>query len=259
MRTPPDPHIQHVRALWRSYNPAFPAREKLPPPQFTAGAPDYFSPGPYYYFVFNCCDCCYDYMHPTLHKVLGYAPEAFTLEHFFDILHPDDAPLLLRKETAAYHFLFRQLSHEKRKCYLVSYQFRLRSAEGIYKNMLYQSVALDVSEDGKIRYLLGIHADISHLSALPDHRISFIGLHGEPSFLSVPLASPPEQFADLRLSDREKGIIRLLAEGMASKQVAAQLGISVHTVNTHRCNLLRKLRCKNTLELTALALRQGWI
>ena len=54
-------------------------------------------------------------------------------------------------------------------------------------------------------------------------------------------------------------IVRLLAKGMASKQIAATLYISKHTVDTHRRNLLKKTNTKNTLELTAACIREGVI
>jgi len=62
---------------------------------------------------------------------------------------------------------------------------------------------------------------------------------------------------NLNLSEREIEIVRLLAEGLASKQIGAELNISKHTVDTHRRNLLRKTDCKNTLELAIKCVRAG--
>lgn len=61
------------------------------------------------------------------------------------------------------------------------------------------------------------------------------------------------------ISPREIEIVQLLAKGFASKQIAATLYISKHTVDTHRRNLLRKTNTKNTLELTVACLRAGLI
>ena len=57
------------------------------------------------------------------------------------------------------------------------------------------------------------------------------------------------------LTEREKEIVRLLEKGMASKEIADALGNSVNTVNAHRSNMMRKLGCKNTLELVSYVLR----
>lgn len=51
------------------------------------------------------------------------------------------------------------------------------------------------------------------------------------------------------LSLREREIVRLLAKGLSSKKIAYKLGISVHTVDTHRRNMLRKTGSTNTAQL----------
>ena len=61
------------------------------------------------------------------------------------------------------------------------------------------------------------------------------------------------------ISPRELEIVQLLAKGFASKQIAATLYISKHTVDTHRRNLLKKTNTKNTLELTVACIRAGVI
>ena len=59
------------------------------------------------------------------------------------------------------------------------------------------------------------------------------------------------------LSDRELQLIRHLAEGYSSKQVAEFLGITPHTVDTHRRNLIRKTGSRNTMELVVRCVRWG--
>jgi DNA-binding NarL/FixJ family response regulator len=63
----------------------------------------------------------------------------------------------------------------------------------------------------------------------------------------------------VRLSPRELEVLQLVAEGGASKEVAAELGISVKTVEKHRHNLMQKLRLYNTAGLTRYAIAQGII
>lgn len=61
------------------------------------------------------------------------------------------------------------------------------------------------------------------------------------------------------LSNRELEVIKLLAEGMNSKEIAQVLFISEHTVRTHRRNILHKVQVKNTTELVRLAIEKGLI
>lgn len=61
------------------------------------------------------------------------------------------------------------------------------------------------------------------------------------------------------LTGREREILQLLAEGQTSKDVASLLGLSPHTVETHRGNILQKLNLHSTAELILYAVRKGVI
>ena len=61
------------------------------------------------------------------------------------------------------------------------------------------------------------------------------------------------------LSPRETQVLVRIAEGLASKQIAAQLQVSHRTVETHRTNLMRKLGIRKASELVRLAIREGLI
>jgi len=62
---------------------------------------------------------------------------------------------------------------------------------------------------------------------------------------------------DVPLTDREKTILRLLAEGNSNKHVARELDISVRTVETHRRNIKRKLNVKTSAGLVKYAIENG--
>jgi len=58
------------------------------------------------------------------------------------------------------------------------------------------------------------------------------------------------------LTEREKRVLQLLAEGKTNKDVATSLSIGVSTVETHRLNLMKKLDLHNTAELVLYAVRK---
>ncbi|MDR2971524.1 MAG: response regulator transcription factor [Bacteroidales bacterium] len=60
-------------------------------------------------------------------------------------------------------------------------------------------------------------------------------------------------------TEREKEIILLCSEGLLYKEVADRLGISFHTVNTHKKNIFHKLGINNTMEMVQYALKNGII
>jgi two-component system, NarL family, response regulator NreC len=61
------------------------------------------------------------------------------------------------------------------------------------------------------------------------------------------------------LTDREKEVLQLLAEGRSNKEVATVLDLSLSTVETHRANLMQKLNLHNTAEVVLYAVRKGII
>lgn len=69
--------------------------------------------------------------------------------------------------------------------------------------------------------------------------------------------SAPEEPTHLTSSEIE--IVRLIAGGLTTKEIASQKNISFHTVNTHRKNIFRKMGVSNASELIMHAIRAGWI
>jgi DNA-binding NarL/FixJ family response regulator len=61
------------------------------------------------------------------------------------------------------------------------------------------------------------------------------------------------------LTDREKEVLQLLAEGRSNKEVAQLLDVGLSTVETHRANLMQKLGLHNTAEIVLYAVRKGII
>lgn len=64
---------------------------------------------------------------------------------------------------------------------------------------------------------------------------------------------------NIHLTSSEIEIVRLIAGGMTTKEIAEKKNISFHTVNTHRKNIFRKLSVSNTSELIIYAIKSGWI
>jgi DNA-binding NarL/FixJ family response regulator len=67
----------------------------------------------------------------------------------------------------------------------------------------------------------------------------------------------PEEPTHLTSSEIE--IVRLIADGLTTKEIANQKNISFHTVNTHRKNIFRKMGVSNASELIIHAIKSGWI
>lgn len=60
-------------------------------------------------------------------------------------------------------------------------------------------------------------------------------------------------------SPREMEVLRLVARGYANREIAAELGISVKTVDAHKANGMSKLGMSSRIELVRFAILQGWL
>jgi DNA-binding NarL/FixJ family response regulator len=61
------------------------------------------------------------------------------------------------------------------------------------------------------------------------------------------------------LTPREKQVLIMIAKGRSSKEIAAELGISDRTVQTHTGNLLAKLHVTSRTQAALIAVRQGLV
>lgn len=92
-------------------------------------------------------------------------------------------------------------------------------------------------------------------------RVASGGLHFPASMSDALLApgenEPKEGSQTSALTIREREVLALLAGGSSNKGIAAKLGISVRTAETHRENLARKLKIPTVAGLTKYAIKQG--
>jgi DNA-binding NarL/FixJ family response regulator len=72
-------------------------------------------------------------------------------------------------------------------------------------------------------------------------------------------ASRGETTPEDPLTPRELEVVKLIAEGLTSDEIAPQLFISKKTVDRHRANVLEKLGMRNRVELTRYAIRRGLV
>jgi DNA-binding NarL/FixJ family response regulator len=62
-----------------------------------------------------------------------------------------------------------------------------------------------------------------------------------------------------QLTDREREVFKLVAEGYTTREIASMLVVSAKTVEGHKTNLMAKLGIRNRIELVKYALRRGII
>jgi DNA-binding NarL/FixJ family response regulator len=99
---------------------------------------------------------------------------------------------------------------------------------------------------------------VSAIEALLQHKPFFTANVSDvllAGFLDPDKAADAQDAAAGRLTARETEIVQLLAEAKTSKEAAVRLGVSAHTVEAHRANIMRKLNLHSIAELVRYAVR----
>ncbi len=215
-----------------------------------------FQPGTNYYYVFNIFHAELDFVSSGVTDVLGYRHEEMNILFFLNILHPDDKPYFLQFEQRITEF-FRALPFDKIQKYKMQYDFRMRAKDGRYVRLLHQAVQIDYDESNYYR-TLSLDTDITHIKPEGSPNFSIIGLDGEPSYYNIRDTAAFTKSYDL-FTIREREILKCIVENKSSKQIAKDLFISLHTVSTHRKNILNKANCKSPIALVSKAICEGWV
>lgn len=259
-RLPNDPFAELMR-LWQSqpYS-AQPVPADLGP---LAQEDAVFAPmlhlGPCLTWVLDVRTGRYCFVSNSVSRLLGYPASAFTeggISFLQEIIHPADAPHAWRLTKRIWDSIL-ALQPGKRKGYQFNRHYRVLKADRSYVRLLEQSTVLHTDSQGNITHVLGVCTDISGCMGSPAPVTAAVPTGDEPRRRG-PAADDPLSFPG-QLSKREKEVVRLIADGYSSKQIADKLFISLNTVNTHRKKIIEKTHSKNAGGLVQFAILHNLI
>ncbi|MDR2057091.1 MAG: helix-turn-helix transcriptional regulator [Dysgonamonadaceae bacterium] len=190
-------------------------------------------------------------------QILGYDPQII---HSPEIasgyletrIHPDDLIVLETMQSKLLDFI-QSLPIDERKDYKHIYECRVRNVESNYVRFIFQQQILELDKEGNPWLLFGL-LDISPDTSSMEH-IKLRVINYKTGKI-VPFAII-EQENDIKLSKREKEILKLVSKGMLSKEISNKLFLSIHTVNKHRQNIMQKMNTNNVLEAIDYARKLG--
>ncbi len=252
---------QKVMRLWQN-QPYAPDQEENGFEQILRANPmlrQVLHAGPCVTYVLDVRTQEYVFMSGNVRKLWGYTPEMFTdggLPFTKSLLHPDDSVRLWQLLRQVWDHLL-ALPTSRREDYQYNCEYRLRKANGTYVRLLEQNTILQTDRKGNITHLLSVCTDISNWKKGDVLTATIVAPDDEDCLICTSLDEHlrPQEL----LSTREKEVLKLISEGYSSKLIACELGISFHTVNTHRSNIIQKTSTSNTGELVQFAIRAGLI
>jgi len=176
-------------------------------------------------------------------------------EFFFRIMKPDHLPFVLETVTRSFTFLDGAPPAE-RKDYRLSFDFTIEPPGKKAVRLVQQVVVLELDRRGGV-WLVLIANDLAP-SGDPDAAPARRLLNAKTGETRLFTADAKDS-AEADLSRRELEILGLVASGMASREIADRLFISVNTVNNHRQHILEKLDSRSSAEAVRYAMSLGLI
>ncbi len=191
----------------------------------------------------NIEDCSYCYF-GGLADVLGITPEerkpinpSLYEDFVFSRADADDLAHRHAHELVFIHDM-QQMQPEQRNDYFLSDYLRIRNRQGGWIWVEHRMFPLASLADGSFWLCMCVYTicrDEGKKPKIVNTRT------GEVRILTN------EDYATL-LSPREREVLKLIADGLLSKEIAVRLSISINTVNRHRQNILQKLQVDNAIE-----------
>lgn len=215
------------------------------------------STGPFSYYIIDFYDMSISHISDSLYEMHDFDPTKTTFNDILGAIHPDDIGFVIKAEEFLANYFSEKVGRDKLMSYKISYSHRARLKNGEYALFNHQALMLTLDEKGGYGKSLNIHTRIDHLSNISNYKISLIGLHGEPSYLNLSIDGNVE--IPTSFTRREVEIIKNIAEGLSSAEIADKLFIAESTVKKHRKNILAKADCKNTIQLVKTCILQGLI
>jgi DNA-binding CsgD family transcriptional regulator len=205
-----------------------------------------------FFFVGDILRMKINYTSSRCIEMIGIQPDELTPYHFRESVHPDDA----QRQGSGTTQLFKianELFMAKKGSGLLSTNLRMRNSIGHYSDILFQCYLFYSDSPIRTVHILQIHTDIEYFKKSRNNIHYYVG-----SDLSY-FRYPDEELLRLGnpLSDREFEIVKLIEKGLNSEKIAEKLFLSIHTINTHRSNIVNKTGYNTIAELIIDFQKQG--
>lgn len=216
-----------------------------------------FNNGPCVTWILDMRTLRFSFISKNVKEILGYDNGFFKekgLAFFSQLVHPDDAaPTWIQVKKKWECLLALPPAQRKEQKFNISY--RIIKPNGKIMQVLEQSSVLQLDDRGNITHLMGVCSDVSLLEKLEDKLTPVSPITQKEEDCEAPASSVAQNI----LSKRELQIVKLIAAGYKSRDIAKELFISFHTVNTHRQKMIEKTNSKNTGELIQFVMSQKLI
>lgn len=254
-----DKNIMSLRNVWNSFLKET-SPTHLPNKNISEILSGITNVGSFYSFILDIHELSISNIVGDFEKIHGIFPENITLDAIFSLIHPDDLEFIAKADAKLLSMFYNELGPEEMLNYKMSYNYRMRNANGNYVLVNHQTVVLTLDERKNFSKGLNIHTRIDHLTKENNYKASLIGMNGRDSIFDVSLEKLENKSPDMILfTSREREVIKGFSNGFSYKEIAEQLFISKETVKSHRKNILKKAEVNSIEEVIVKCVKWGII
>lgn len=195
---------------------------------------------------------------PNFGRFLGYdLSEIVQKRHDFwdNKIHPEDY-IGLMKNGILLLKLFYQFSVDEKANYKLISEYRILNAKNEFVRVIEQQQVLELDNSGNLWLTLST-IDISPNQEISEGIKTQLLDFRTGKIIPYEIEEKNDGIVDSGLTKREIQILRMVKEGLLSKEISSKLNISLNTVNTHRQRVLEKLGANNSMEAVIFASKFG--
>lgn len=206
-----------------------------------------------FFCITNTQELSFEYISKNMTSCLGINKEDLLkggMKYFWGRIHPDDIEPWLSALNHLMNFTLDAIPEEERKQMSYTWNYRFKNAQDEYVNIIQNTTPLGLDSDSKP--VVGLaHYTVLNAEIKLDVIASAKMLNANNEYETKYFNNFSQKLLTGGISNRERDVIRLLLRKKSSKEIGEKLGISSHTVDTHRRNILKKLQLSSTGELIA--------
>jgi DNA-binding CsgD family transcriptional regulator len=184
-------------------------------------------------------------------EFLGFDDGKMSIEKYLGLIHPQDGDLVAKIGKESILHSFANPNHNGDNVLYLS--FRIKNKEGEYLKVLSQSSVFELDMEGN---MISSLVKVSDLSFMEDNEVvkyKFLAANlNEEEFRKKVFGVMYDLF-----TSRELDIIKEINNGHSNTEIGKILGISMHTVSTHRKKIMKKSGCHSAQELLLFCRKNG--
>lgn len=205
----------------------------------------------------------YLYFSNTFNDIANYPVHLLKKEgirHYINLIHKDDWKIINNVIFSSICKFLAETHAQEDKKYRFIFNYRIQKPNGELITIRQINNYLRVDERGTPLLNSGVCTVIPY--PVPNNKITYL-VQSQNSYQTWENEDVktflPEQAQSNKLSPSELNVLHWIKNGYNSERIAEQLNRSLHTIKTHRKNMLEKTQCRNTAELLQYSLSHGLI